>query len=257
MSQHNQVPSEGPKRSIVFLAGGLIVILILGAIGSWYLFGVARHAGPAAVTLTSIASLTNMSTNAQTEGLPQETPEGIPEEDAPGTPAPGFSDNFDSGLSPAWTVLYGDALISQGQLTSRLGAGLAAGDASWENYQIDFDVDTSQVACSFVDTSNSVGVRVRDFDHAYWFVFTNCNAAWSLFAGGVDKGASSLFQDTTVNTAKGKKHITIKVEETKMSAYENNSRLSAIIDTSFRTGGIFLQVEAQTYYDNFQITLLP
>jgi hypothetical protein len=42
-----------------------------------------------------------------------------------------------------------------------------------------------------------------------------------------------------------------------MSAFEDGLPLSAIIDTNFRTGGIFLQVEAQTYYDNFQITLLP
>jgi len=241
----------------VFLAGGLIAILILGVVGSRYLFGGAGRAVPKVITATSIESLGVLPTRTQTEELPQETPEGVPEEDAPGTPVPGFTDNFDNGLNPAWTVLYGDALISGGQLTSKLGAGIAAGDSSWENYQIDFDVDTSQVACPFVDTSNSVGVRVKDFDHAYWFVFTNCNAAWSLFPGGVDQGASSLFPDTTVTTPKGKKHITLKVEETKMSAYEDDSRLSAIIDTNFRTGGIFLQVEAQTYYDNFQITLLP
>jgi hypothetical protein len=42
-----------------------------------------------------------------------------------------------------------------------------------------------------------------------------------------------------------------------MSAYENGSLLSSIIASKFQTGGIFLQVEAQTYYDNFQVTLFP
>lgn len=255
MPQRNQLPPERPKNSLIFLTSGLIIILILAAIGGWYLLGWANRAGSSVITTTSVEPLTGI--NTRTEEPPQETPESVPDPDTLGTPALSFTDDFENGLGPAWTVLYGDALISQGQLTSNLGAGIAAGDPSWENYQIDFDVDTSQIPCPFVDTSNSVGVRVRDFDHADWFVFTNCNAAWSLFAGGVDQGAPSLFPDTNVNIAKGKKHISIKVDGTKMSAYENNSLLSAIIDTNFRTGGIFLQIEAQTYYDNFRVTLLP
>jgi hypothetical protein len=181
----------------------------------------------------------------------------VPEDDAPGTPVPGFTDSFDEGLDPVWSVIYGHPEITKGQLTAKIGTGIAAGDASWENYQIDFDVDTSQIDCPFVDSSNSIGVRVRDFDHAYWFVFTGCEAAWSMFAGGVNEGVPNLFPDTTVKTSKGTKHITIKVDETQMSAYENGALLSAIIDSTLRTGGIFLQVETQTLYDNFQVTLLP
>lgn len=182
-----------------------------------------------------------------------EIPEGAPEEDAPGTPAPGFADTFDAGLAPAWSVIYGHPLITDGQLTSDVGAGIAAGDPSWENYQIEFEVNTHKVGCLFLDTSNSVGVRVTDFDHAYWFVFTDCNAGWSLFAGGVP----DLFPDSLVKASNGAKHITIKVEEAQMSAYGNGALLSSITDTRFRTGGIFLQIEAETLYDNFQVTLLP
>ena len=236
---------------------GLLGILLLGAFGGWYWSRVERHSAPALLFTIPGSSPTLATMETEGEGIPQDTPEGVPEEEAPGTPSPGFRDDFASRLGPAWTILYGNPSIADGQLTSNIGAGLAAGDSSWENYQVDFDVDTSQVECLFTDTANSVGVRVKDFDHAYWFVFTNCNAAWSRFAGGVDQGLQDIFPDTLVNTSKGKKHMTIKVEETKMSAYENGALLSAIIDTSFRTGGIFLQVEAQTYFDHFQVTLLP
>src|ERR1051325_2667034 len=101
LSQPNQLPPGGPKSRIVFLAGGLIVILILGAIGSWYLFGATSRTSPAEVTATSIDSPAGLPTHAQTEELPQETPEGEPEEEAPGTPVPGFTDHFDNGLNPA------------------------------------------------------------------------------------------------------------------------------------------------------------
>jgi hypothetical protein len=237
--------------------GGLVAILLLGALGGWYLFRVARSSSHASASATPAESSVPRPIETKSQEAPEEIPEAEPEQDAPGSPVPGFSDDFDTRLSPAWAVIFGDPFIANGQLTSNLGAGIAAGDASWENYQIDFDVDTSRIDCTFVDTSNSVGVRVKDFDHAYWFVFTDCNAGWSHIAGGVDQGAPNLVPDTDVSTSKGKKHLTIKVEETKMSAYENGKLLSAIIDTSLRTGGIFLQVEAKTYYDNFQVTLSP
>ncbi len=184
-----------------------------------------------------------------------EVPEGVPEEDAPGTPTPSFVDDFESGVDSVWTVHYGDPFTSQGKLTSNVDAGLAAGDSSWENYQVNFDVDTTQVGCSFVDTSNSVGVRVADFDHAYWFGFNDCNAGWSRFAGGVSQGVPTLLPDTTVDLTQGVKHITIKIDEAQMSAYQNGILLSSITDSRFRTGGIFLQVEAQTSFDNFRVTL--
>jgi hypothetical protein len=239
------------------LMGGLIVFILLLAVGSWYFFDLRKQSIPAAIAETRTDSPANGYVETEAQESPQEIPEGVPEQDAPGTPVPGFTDSFDAGLDPVWSVIYGHPVLTNSQLTSNISTGLAAGDASWENYQIDFDVHTSQVDCPFVDTSNSVGVRLTDFDHAYWFVFTGCEAAWSLFAGGIDQGVPNLFPDTTVNTSKAAKHITIKVEETKMSAYENGSLISSIMDSKFQTGGIFLQVEAQTLFDNFNVTLLP
>ena len=252
MSNHNPGPTERNKSNIVALVAGLTILLFLLTVGGWYLFNLGKQSNPAAIAGTT-DSLTKGSIETKAKETPLEIPEGVPEEDAPGTPTPGFTDHFDNGLAAVWSVIYGQPLIAGGQLTSNIGAGLAAGDASWENYQIDFDVDTSQVDCSFVDTSNSVGVRVTDYDHAYWFVFTNCEAAWSLFAGGVP----NLFPNSTVKTSKERKHFTIQVDETKMSAYEDGTLLSSMTDARFHTGGIFLQVEAQTCYDNFQVNLLP
>ena len=247
-----------PNRNVPLFAAGLILSLIF--LASWYLIDKGKQSSPVNISETAEAP-EQESSETEAGETPQETPggvpEGVPEEDAPGTPTPSFVDDFEDGLGSVWTVHYGDPFISQGQLTSNVGAGLAAGDSSWENYQIDFDVDTGQIGCSFVDTSNSVGVRVADFDHAYWFVFNDCNAGWSLFAGGVSQGIPTLLPDTNVELASGVKHITIKVDEAQMSAYQNGTLLSSITDSRFKTGSIFLQVEAQTLFDNFRVTLLP
>lgn len=241
----NQLPPEKPGTTNLPLVGGSIAILLLLVIGGWYLFGLRRPAG------------TSVDLEGAINTPPMEIPEVIPENEAPGTPTPSFLDDFDDGLDPVWTIHYGDPLIVNGRLTSNVGAGIAAGDSSWRNYRVDFQVDATQIDCTFTESSNSIGVRAADFDHAYWFVFTSCEAGWSLFPGGVLRGDVSMFPDTRVSTANEAKHITIKVEDTEMSVYDNGLLLSSIEDSSFETGGIFLQLEAQTFYDNFQVTLLP
>jgi len=250
-------PAKQLNRKLLLFAAGLLLFLIV--LAGWYLFVGEKQTGPPNISdSTGTPEYESSETEAgeSLQDTPEGVPEGVPEEDAPGTPTPSFVDDFEDGLDSDWTIHYGDPFISQGQLTSNVGAGLAAGDSSWENYQIDFDVDTTQVGCSFVDTSNSVGVRVADFEHAYWFVFNDCSAGWSLFVGGVSQGIPTLFPDTTVDLAPGVKHITIKVDEAQISAYQNGTLLSSITDSRFRTGRIFLQVEAQTLFDNFRVTLL-
>jgi len=236
---------RGKARSIATIIGGFIIILLLLATGSWYLVGFGRQTN------------SPLQPEGTTGPTPQEIPEEVPEEEAPKTPTPGFRDDFDDGLDPVWAVHYGDPFVENGQLTSNVGAGIAAGDPSWENYRVDFEVDASAAGCAFVDASNSVGVRVADFDHAYWFVFTSCAAGWSFFPGGIFQGELNLLPDTRVKLSTVSNHFTIKVEEATISAYENGSRLSSIKDSNFKTGGIFLQIEAQTFYDNFEVTLLP
>lgn len=243
-------PKEGNfGRKILSIAGWSVVVLIL-AVGTWYLFELG---GPAAHPVTVVPTTESLaiSTEATSEG-----PIAIPEQDAPTTPTPGFEDDFDSGLSAVWTVIFGDPVVKDGRLTSNIGAGIAAGDPFWENYQIDFDVDATQADCGFTDSSNSIGVRVQDFDHAYWFAFTSCNAVWSLLAGGADPENNGLFAGTRVDILNKAKHITIQVDEAKMSAFENGKLLSSITDSAYKTGGIFLQIEAGTFYDNFKATLL-
>jgi hypothetical protein len=239
------------KTGLLRLIAGLVLLILL-VIGVRFFFGAGRQLEPAVNSVAANAPATESSGNE-----PEEIPEAVPEEDAPGTPTPGFTDPFESGLAPVWNVIYGHPLFQEGRLTSDIGVGLAAGDPSWENYQIEFDVDTSQLACGFTESSNAVGVRVKDFDDAYWFVFTGCESAWSAFAGGVKDGAPNQFPGTLTESSKGEKHITIKVDETKMSAYENGVLISSLTDPELRMGGIFVQVEAQTYYDNFQVILLP
>lgn len=240
-----QLPPQQRGKTSLPWAGGLILILLLLAVGAWYRFGQGRPAGAPA----------DPESARSTSAL--EIPEAIADPEVPGTPTPSFLDDFEDGLDPVWTIHYGDPLVVDGRLTSNVGAGIAAGDTSWRNYRVDFTVDATQVDCTFTESSNSIGVRAADFDHAYWFVFSSCEAGWSLFPGGVLHGDVNMFPDTVVSTVNEAKHITIKVEETEMSVYEDGLLLSSIDDSSFETGGVFVQIETQTFYDNFEVTLLP
>ena len=237
------------RKRISLIAAGSVILLLLLAAGGCSPSNLGRPSSP------PVASAVTDNTPANTIET-DTSPVGIPEQEAPTTPTPGFVDDFENSLSAVWTVIFGDPVVKDGQLTSSVGAGIAAGDPSWENYQIDFDVDATQADCGFTDSSNSIGVRVEDFDHAYWFAFTSCNAMWSLLAGGADPENNGLFAGTRVDFLNKAKHITIQVDETKISAFENGSLLTSINDSKFQTGGIFLQIEAQTFYDNFKVTLL-
>ena len=241
----DQLPPKKSRAINLPLVGGSIAILVLLVVGGLY--------------LRSLLLPTEAPVDAEgtREAPALDIPEAIPEEDAPGTPTPNFLDDFDDGLDPVWTVHYGDPFVVDGRLTSNVGAGIAAGDASWRNYRVDFCVDTTQSDFAFTESSNSIGVRAADFDHAYWFVFTSCEAGWSLFPGGVLRGEVSLFPNTRVDFSREVKHITIDVKDNEMSVYDNGLLLSSIEDSSFEVGGIFVQLEARTFYDNFQVTLLP
>ena len=253
MSTQEPRPTGKSQRKNLLLTAGFVLLLLLLILGAGYLLTLQPPASEETGTRLSADGNVGPPTDVSSQGAL----EGAPEDNAPGTQTPGFIDDFENGLASVWTVHFGDPIAQEGRLTSHVGAGLAAGDPSWKNYQVEFDVDTGQNDCSFTDTSNSVGVRVQDFDHAYWFVFNGCEAAWSLFAGGVQDGALNVLPDTTVKTKNAQTHITIRVDANKMSAYENGTLISSIIDSQWRTGGVFLQVEAQTFYDNFQVSLLP
>jgi len=240
---------EKNRRSIRSIAGWSVVVLIL-AVSTWYLFDLGIASTPPNTRLLTTEN------SANTFDSTSDTSIGIPEQNAPTTPTPGFVDDFDHGLDAVWVVIFGDPVTQGGRLTSNLGAGVAAGDPSWENYQIDFDVDATQADCGFTDSSNSIGVRAEDFDHAYWFAFTSCTAEWSLLAGGADQENGAAFPDTRVDFLNKAKHITIQVDEAKISAFEEGSLLTSITDSRFQNGGIFLQIEAGTFYDNFKVTLL-
>jgi hypothetical protein len=240
LKDQNRPLPEPPKKITLPLIGGFIIILFLFAVGTWFLLDLQRE--PSAPV--------DPENNVDAPPVPLE-------EEELWTPTPSFFDDFDDGIDPVWAVHYGDPFTVDGQLTSSVGAGLAAGDTTWKNYEIEFDVDVREADCGFTDSSNSVGLRVTNFDRAYWFVFTSCESAWSFYPGAVFQGAENLFAETRHEVAAGPKHIRINVEGTTMSAYENGALVSSIEDTSYQAGGMFLQVDAQALYDNFRVTLMP
>src|ERR1044071_2557441 len=116
----NQPPPKKPRAINLPLVGGLSALLVLLVLGGLY--------------LRSLLQPTEAPLDAEGTSEALDIPESIPEEDAPGTPTPSFLDDFDDGLDPVWTVHYGDPFVVDGRLTSNVGAGIAAGDASWRNY---------------------------------------------------------------------------------------------------------------------------
>jgi hypothetical protein len=166
------------------------------------------------------------------------------------TPSPNlFVDDFSDGLGPAWTVVFGKPLFVNGRLTANETTLLSLGDATWTDYQIEFDVEIH--ACVLIVESDGVGVRATDFDNMIFFAFSSCDTYWIP----VKDGTSNTRFDTHTR-AFYPDHVTIKVEGHEFTVHEKTKFISSITDADYPTGYIFLRIRPNTLYDNFKITLL-
>jgi len=168
-----------------------------------------------------------------------------------------FFDDFEDGLDPAWVEVLGQHIISNGRLTASETTVLSIGDVSWRNYQIEFDMEIPKFPCDVIrNESNSIGVRAADRNNMLLFRYTYCSTQWEYLVNG----DQNTVPGTNTRWLKQEIHITIRVEGSRIEAYDGSNLLSSLVDENYQTGNIYLKIlhdtNDPTFYDNFKITLL-
>jgi hypothetical protein len=188
--------------------------------------------------------------------LPTDTPasSNTPSHSPVPSESEGFFDNFDNGLSPEWIVVYGNPVISNGQLQAGEQTLLSVGDTSWTDYTVEFDVNMGRFTCGD-DESSTLGVRANDIDNMLLLRFHPCETEWSSVINGnrnVIPGTflgNQGFIDVLV-------HFIVTVEGNKITFREKSDLLNSLVDTDHPSGNVYLKVRPETVFDNFKITLL-
>jgi hypothetical protein len=162
-----------------------------------------------------------------------------------------FLDNFSDGLDPAWTVVQGKPAIVNGKLTVTETTVLSIGDASWKDYEIEFDILVPGNHCTLTATSEYIGVRSSDLDNMLKYAFSWCNGEWRYLING---------QQTTIpnthTTGLKEAHVAIRVEGNQVIVHRQSELITTLINEDFPTGYIFLKLARDTLIDDFKVTLL-
>lgn len=164
-----------------------------------------------------------------------------------------FSDNFEQGLSNAWSVTSGNPIVVNGELTSDQNTWLKIGDDSWTDYTIQFGAKTAK--CWYSDSWNAVGIRVQDTSNMIAFKWASCenelnivkNGIWSTVPNShVSKGNYGIVQII----------ISITVQGGQFTFDINGERVSSLFNSDYMQGGVALRVGAETQIDNIKITTI-
>ena len=184
--------------------------------------------------------------------VPTNTP--IPSPTLVPTQPPTFFDDFENGLNPAWTVVYGKPTISDGQLAAGEETLLSVGDPTWTDYQVEFDVWMGRFTCQDA-LSSFLGVRATDIDNMLQLRFHTCETEWSSFINGTQSVIPNTF-DGNQGFGETFVHFIVTAEGDRISVHVQSISLNSFIDTDHPSGNIYLRIRNATLYDNFKITLL-
>jgi DNA-binding CsgD family transcriptional regulator len=162
-----------------------------------------------------------------------------------------FSDNFDQGLSGSWSILSGNPVVVNGQLTTDEDTWIRIGDDSWTDYTI--QMETVGGGCWFSNSWNTIAVRVQDMDNFIGYKWANCEDEWDIVKNG---NWSKVPNSHGEHATYGKIRITLTAEGGQFSVDINGERVSSFFNSDFMQGGIALRVGAKTQIDNFKISAI-
>jgi hypothetical protein len=166
-----------------------------------------------------------------------------------------FFDDFADGLDPAWTVVSGNPMVVNEQLTSSDAAVLSIGNPLWTNYEIEFDIKIPTGFCGLDnDRENFVGIRALDFDNMLRFDFDTCETAWHIVSAGEALTVPNTPTDYRMGSG-GKMHIVVTAVDDKISLRVDTKLINSFIDSTFQSGIIFIRLRPDSLYDNFSITV--
>lgn len=166
-----------------------------------------------------------------------------------------FFDDFSDGLDPAWTVVSGNPMVVNEQLTSSDAAVLSIGNPLWRNYEIEFDIKIPTGFCGLDnDRENFVGIRALDFDNMLRFDFDTCETAWHIVSAGEALTVPNTPTGYRMGSG-GKMHIVVTAVDDKISLRVDTKLINSFIDSTFQSGIIFIRLRPDSLYDNFSITV--
>lgn len=166
------------------------------------------------------------------------------------TEPPAFFDDFEDGLDPAWTIIFGKPVVVDGQLTATESTMLSVGDPEWRNYEIQFD---SQPAGCRLNLENSfLGIRVADRENMLAYSFAACDSQWYY----IKNGDWSVVPNTFSGNWQGPVHFTFVATENTITLYNRANKIHSFVDTEYKMGYVILHLRQGSVLDNFEITLL-
>lgn len=174
---------------------------------------------------------------------------------APGTVL--FEDNFDQGLSPNWTVIFGDPIIAQGQLSGNGRTFISVGDVSWKNYEMSIKVrlgytklkpdDPPQVIPRFTDPENYIGYKLNMWSWKAVWVEAKNGAEWTPIPNSENYGMKTFEWHT----------FQMKVEDKKYTVYVDGIKVSQLISDQYPNGGVGFLLDTIILIDDIKVVALP
>jgi len=177
--------------------------------------------------------------------LPTESP--VPESITPPKPAVLFEDDFGSGLSDAWEIVYGNPIVINGTLSADQDTWLLVGDPTWTNYSVEFLGETEKHF--FWADADIVGLRVADLDNMYAYKWTTVETEWHI----VENGEWNVVPKSYVNDQRSVKHFRFEVNGDSIKLLIDGVNESSFFDDKFTQGRIGLFISKDTVIDDFKV----
>ena len=181
----------------------------------------------------------------ETKILPTEIPTIEPA--SPPKPAILFEDDFDSGLSDAWEVVYGNPIVINSTLSADQDTWLLVGDPAWTDYSVEFQGETEKNF--FWADADIVGLRIADLDNMYAYKWTTVETEWHI----VENGEWNVVPKSYVNDQRNIKHFLFEVKGDSVKLLIDGVNESSFFDDKFTHGRIGLFISKDTVIDGFKV----
>lgn len=158
-----------------------------------------------------------------------------------------FSDDFNTGLSSGWQVVYGKPIAVNGVLTADQDTLLMVGDTNWKDYAVEFDADAAD--CWFSWSDNWLGVQVQNTDNLYAYKWSDCESYWFM----VSQGAWNEIPQSKFSPGYERLRFRIQSHGGNLSVYVEEMLMSSFYDNSYSQGRVALKIAKNTVIDNFVI----
>lgn len=203
-------------------------------------------------TVTPSPTITNTSPPTDTL-VPTDTPTITYTPLPSATPVPVlFEDDFEDGLDPAWVILDGDPIVSNGRLNANEHTWLSIGIPTWTNYSVEFlgRCETYE----FVQGSPCItGIRAQDKDNMVAVKWTYYDLMWSLIENGNRDDVPGTRYRRVNNTPYDLK---ITADQNNYVYYVRGENVSFSKEI-YPQGYVVFWLRAGSWIDDFRVIALP